>query len=104
MLKRRLLKKESKNCAAAARLCLGYAYDPSVSDWLLLIAVLEEFEMSKINEIREAIATKLDKYEAEASAIESQLNLSKDNAIEKLETQKNNSFEYPLYFWEDLTC
>jgi hypothetical protein len=44
--------------------------------------------MSRIKEIREAIDTKLDKFEAEASAIESQLNLSKDNAIEKLETQK----------------
>ena len=44
--------------------------------------------MSRIKEIREAIDTKLDKYEAEASAIESQLNLSKDKAIEKLETQK----------------
>jgi len=44
--------------------------------------------MSRVKEIREAIDTKLDKYEAEASAIESQLNLSKDKAIEKLETQK----------------
>ncbi len=44
--------------------------------------------MSKINEVREAIDTKLDKWDAEASAIEAQLNLSKDKAIEKLETQK----------------
>ena len=59
--------------------------------------------MSKINEIREAIYTKLHQWEEEASAIEAQLNLNKDNTIEKLETQKNNSFEYPLYFREDLT-
>ncbi len=44
--------------------------------------------MSKIKEVREAIDTKLDKWDVEASAIEAQLNLSKDKAIEKLETQK----------------
>ncbi len=48
--------------------------------------------MSRIKEIREAIDTKLVKYEAEASAIESQLNLSKANPIEKLETHKNQFF------------
>jgi hypothetical protein len=44
--------------------------------------------MSRINEIREAMDTKLLQWEAEVSAIEAQLNLSKDKAIEKLETQK----------------
>jgi len=48
--------------------------------------------MSRIKQIREAIDTKLDKYEAEASAIESQLNLSKDNVIEMLKTQKKQFF------------
>jgi len=48
--------------------------------------------MSRIKEIREATDTKLDKYEAEASAIESQLNLSKDNAIEMPETQNKQFF------------
>jgi len=44
--------------------------------------------MSRIKEIREAIATKLDKWEAEAAAFEAQLNPSKDKATERLETQK----------------
>ncbi len=48
--------------------------------------------MSRIKENREAIDTNLDKYEAEVSAIESQLNLSKDNAIEKLEMLKKQFF------------
>ncbi len=48
--------------------------------------------MSKINEIREAIDTKLHQWEEKTSAIEAQLNLSKDNAIEKLETQKKQFF------------
>ncbi len=44
--------------------------------------------MSRIKEIREAIATKLDKWETEAAAFEAQLNSSKGKATVKLETQK----------------
>lgn len=44
--------------------------------------------MSKIKEIREAIDTKLDKWEASATAIEAQLQLSKEQAIEELEVRK----------------
>ncbi len=44
--------------------------------------------MSKIKEIREAIDTKLDKWEASATAIEAQLQLSQEQAIEELEISK----------------
>ncbi len=44
--------------------------------------------MSKIKEIREAIDTKLDQWEASATAIEAQLELSKEQAIEELEVRK----------------
>ena len=44
--------------------------------------------MSKIREIREAIDTKMDKWEASATAIEGQLRLSKEQAIEELEVRK----------------
>ena len=44
--------------------------------------------MSKIKEIREAIDTKMDKWEAGATAIEAQLQLSKEQAIEELEVRK----------------
>ncbi|MGB6063916.1 MAG: hypothetical protein WBG50_03850 [Desulfomonilaceae bacterium] len=44
--------------------------------------------MSKIKEIREAIDTKMDKWEASATAIEAQLQLSKEQAIEELEVRK----------------
>ncbi len=44
--------------------------------------------MSRIHEIREAIDTKLIKWEAEAAALEAHLTLSKDHAVERLETQK----------------
>jgi hypothetical protein len=44
--------------------------------------------MSKIREIREAIDTKMDKWEANATAIETQLQLSKEQAIEELEVRK----------------
>jgi hypothetical protein len=44
--------------------------------------------MSKIREIREAIDTKMDKWEASATAIEAQLQLSKEQAIEELEVRK----------------
>jgi hypothetical protein len=45
--------------------------------------------MSKIKEIRESIDTKLDKWEAGATAIEAQLQLSKEQAMEELEVRKN---------------
>ena len=44
--------------------------------------------MSKIKEIREAIDTKLDKWEASVTAIEAQLQLSEEQAIEELEVRK----------------
>lgn len=44
--------------------------------------------MSKIREIREAIDTKMDKWEASATAIEAQLRLSKEQAMEELEVRK----------------
>lgn len=44
--------------------------------------------MSIINEIREALDTKLTKWEAEAPALEAHLNLSKDHAIDRLDTKK----------------
>ena len=44
--------------------------------------------MSKIHEIRETINSKLDGLEKRASALEAQLNRSKDNAVEELETRK----------------
>lgn len=44
--------------------------------------------MSKIREIRESIDTRLDKWEAGATAIEAQLQLSKEQAIEELEVRK----------------
>ncbi len=44
--------------------------------------------MSKIKEIREAIDTKLDEWEASVTAIEAQLQLSKEQAIEELEVRK----------------
>ncbi|MGA8832542.1 MAG: hypothetical protein WB554_13110, partial [Desulfomonilaceae bacterium] len=44
--------------------------------------------MSKIKEIREAIDTKLDKWKASATAIEAQLQLSKEQAMEELEISK----------------
>lgn len=44
--------------------------------------------MSKIKEIREAIDTKMDKWEASATAIEAQLQLSKEQAVEELEVRK----------------
>lgn len=44
--------------------------------------------MSKIKEIREAIDTKLDKWEASAAAIEAQLQQSQEQAIEELEARK----------------
>jgi hypothetical protein len=47
-----------------------------------------EYPMSKIKEIREAIDTKMDKWEASATAIEAQLQLSKEQAIEELEVRK----------------
>jgi hypothetical protein len=47
-----------------------------------------ENPMSKIKEIREAIDTKLDKWEASATAIEAQLHLSEEQAIEELEVRK----------------
>lgn len=47
-----------------------------------------ENPMSKIKEIREAIDTKMDKWEASATAIEAQLQLSKEQAIEELEVRK----------------
>jgi hypothetical protein len=47
-----------------------------------------ENPMSKIKEIREAIDTKMDKWEASATAIEAQLRLSKEQAVEELEVRK----------------
>ena len=44
--------------------------------------------MSKIREIREAIDTKMDKWEASATAIEGQLRLTKEQAMEELEVRK----------------
>ncbi len=44
--------------------------------------------MSKIKESREAIDTKLDKWEASATALEAQLQQSKEQAIEELEARK----------------
>ncbi len=44
--------------------------------------------MSKIREIRETIDTKLDEWEANATAIEAQLQLSKEQATEELEVRK----------------
>jgi hypothetical protein len=44
--------------------------------------------MSKIHEIRETINSKLDGLEKRASALEAQLNRSKDNAVEELEDRK----------------
>jgi hypothetical protein len=44
--------------------------------------------MSKIREIREAIDTKLDKWEASATALEAQLQQSKEQAVEELEVRK----------------
>ncbi len=49
--------------------------------------------MSRIDEIRESIDTKLNKWEAEVAALDAHLNLSKDQAIEKLETQKKQFAE-----------
>jgi DNA polymerase III alpha subunit (gram-positive type) len=47
-----------------------------------------ENPMSKIREIREAIDTKLDKWEASATAIEAQLQLPREQAVEELEARK----------------
>jgi len=44
--------------------------------------------MSKIREIREAIDTKLDKWEAGATAVEAQLQQTKEQALEELEARK----------------
>lgn len=44
--------------------------------------------MSKITEIREVIDTKMDKWEASATAIAAQLQLSKEQAIEEFEVRK----------------
>ena len=44
--------------------------------------------MSKIREIREAIDTKLDKWEASATAAEAQLQQTKEQALEELEARK----------------
>ncbi len=44
--------------------------------------------MSKIHELRESIDAKLDKWEAGAAALEAQLELTKDKALERLESQK----------------
>jgi hypothetical protein len=44
--------------------------------------------MSKIKEIREAIDTKMDKWEASATALEAQLQLSREQAIEEFEVRK----------------
>ena len=44
--------------------------------------------MSKIREIREAIDTKLDKWEARATAVEAQLQQTKEQALEELEARK----------------
>jgi hypothetical protein len=45
--------------------------------------------MSKIHEIRETIDRKLDGLEKRASALNAQLNRSKDNAVEELEARKS---------------
>jgi hypothetical protein len=47
-----------------------------------------ENPVSKIREIREAIDTKMDKWEAGATAIEAQLQLSEEQAIEEFEVRK----------------
>jgi chromosome segregation ATPase len=46
--------------------------------------------MSKVREIREAIDTKLDAWEKQVSALEAQLTQSKEQALERLETQKKH--------------
>jgi hypothetical protein len=48
-----------------------------------------EHVMSKVRAIRESIDKKLDHWEATATAIEAQLQLSKEQAIEELEVRKN---------------
>lgn len=44
--------------------------------------------MASIHQIREAIDTKLNKWEADATALEAQLTLTKEKASEKLESFK----------------
>lgn len=44
--------------------------------------------MASIHKIREAIDTKLNKWEADATALEAQLGLTKEKALERLETYK----------------
>ena len=49
--------------------------------------------MASIHQIREAIDTKLDKWEADATALEAQLGLTKEKAFERLETYKKRFSE-----------
>ncbi len=44
--------------------------------------------MAKVHEIRKSIDTKLDRLEAGAAALEAQLDITKDKALERLESQK----------------
>jgi hypothetical protein len=49
--------------------------------------------MASVHQIREAIDTKLDKWEADATALEAQLGLTKEKAFERLETYKQRFSE-----------
>lgn len=49
--------------------------------------------MATIHEIRETIDSKLDKWEANATALEAQLSVSKEKAVERLEAQKRKFAE-----------
>ncbi len=49
--------------------------------------------MATIHEIRETIDSKLDKWEADATALEAQLSVSKEKAVERLEAQKRKFAE-----------
>ena len=44
--------------------------------------------MTRVQEIREAVDAKLDKWEAQAVAIETQLQMTREQAMEHLEDQK----------------
>ena len=58
--------------------------------------------MSNIRKIRESIDTKLDRWEADETALEAQLDLNKEKAVERLEAHKQRLSEALQKFKEEI--
>ena len=58
--------------------------------------------MSNIRKIRESIDTKLDRWEADATALEAQLDLNKEKAMERLEAHKQRLSEVLQKFKDEI--